>query len=211
MRSCCAGSAEKYIGQGQGQGQGQCEYQRSSTNMHNAELFVWVDLAALACRSYSGTSLTAALKVQPLTPHSVLTSVRDSISAGTSIAVDLDLIVNSSVRKILICEDPDPGPDPGPDPHPDPDPECHLRSTCARCHRQRYDVDVVLTTFDGTLWETMRLMQTTDLFLGMHGAGFTNTMFLPKVGALRCIQTSLQVSLEGSSSRRLVVQTLGSP
>ena len=47
--------------------------------------------------------------------------------------------------------------------------------------RQRYDVDLVLTTFDGSLWETMRLMQSTDLFMGMHGAGFTNTLFLPKV------------------------------
>ena len=42
-------------------------------------------------------------------------------------------------------------------------------------------MDLVLTTFDGSLWETMRLMQSTDLFMGMHGAGFTNTLFLPKV------------------------------
>jgi hypothetical protein len=41
-------------------------------------------------------------------------------------------------------------------------------------------VDLVATTFNGTLWETMRLMQTTDVLLGMHGAGLTNTMFLPK-------------------------------
>ena len=47
--------------------------------------------------------------------------------------------------------------------------------------RDRHDVDLVLTDFDGSLWETMRLMQTTDLLLGMHGAGFTNAMFLPKV------------------------------
>ena len=44
-------------------------------------------------------------------------------------------------------------------------------------------MDLVLTTFDGSLWETMRLMQSTDLFMGMHGAGFTNTLFLPKVRA----------------------------
>ena len=42
-------------------------------------------------------------------------------------------------------------------------------------------MDLVLTTFNGSLWETMQLMQSTDLFLGMHGAGFTNTLFLPKV------------------------------
>jgi len=56
-----------------------------------------------------------------------------------------------------------------------------LQSTWPWQRRNRYDVDLVLTTFDGSLWETMRLMQSTDLFMGMHGAGFTNTLFLPKV------------------------------
>ena len=47
--------------------------------------------------------------------------------------------------------------------------------------RERYDVDLVLTTFGGSLYDSMKLMQTTDLFLGMHGAGFTNVLFLPPV------------------------------
>ena len=50
--------------------------------------------------------------------------------------------------------------------------------------RRRYDVDLVLTNFDESLWETMQLMQSTDLFMGMHGAGFTNTLFLPKVRSI---------------------------
>ena len=40
----------------------------------------------------------------------------------------------------------------------------------------------MLTQFaDGSLYEVMKLMQSTDLFMGMHGAGFTNVLFLPPV------------------------------
>ena len=40
-----------------------------------------------------------------------------------------------------------------------------------------------MTTFDAPLWETMRLVRGTDVFLGMHGAGFTNVLWLQQVRA----------------------------
>ena len=45
----------------------------------------------------------------------------------------------------------------------------------------RWDVEVVTTTFKGTLYDSMDLMQHTDIFLGMHGAGWTNALFLSQV------------------------------
>ena len=43
-------------------------------------------------------------------------------------------------------------------------------------------MDLVLTEFTNvSLYDVMKLMQSTDLFLGMHGAGFTNALFLPPV------------------------------
>ena len=57
------------------------------------------------------------------------------------------------------------------------------RTGGCRCaaRRDRYDVDLVSTTFDGDHYEAMRAMQTTDLLLGMHGAGMAHAMFLPPV------------------------------
>jgi len=46
-------------------------------------------------------------------------------------------------------------------------------------------VDLVLTKFaDEDMYDTMKLMQSTDLFMGMHGAGFTNLLFMPPVRIL---------------------------
>ncbi len=43
-------------------------------------------------------------------------------------------------------------------------------------------MDLVLTKFDDDdMYDTMKLMQSTDLFMGMHGAGFTNLLFMPPV------------------------------
>ncbi len=49
--------------------------------------------------------------------------------------------------------------------------------------RQHYDVDLVVTTFETPLWDTMQLVHRTDVFLGMHGAGFTNLLWLRQVCA----------------------------
>ena len=49
--------------------------------------------------------------------------------------------------------------------------------------RQHYDVELVVTTFGAPLWETVRLVHGTDVFLGMHGAGFTNLLWLRQVRA----------------------------
>ena len=50
--------------------------------------------------------------------------------------------------------------------------------------RQHYEVELVLTTFAGLpLWDTMQLVHGTDVFLGMHGAGLTNLLWLRKVHA----------------------------
>ena len=45
----------------------------------------------------------------------------------------------------------------------------------------RWEVETVSTTFEGALYDSMDLMRRTDLFLGMHGAGWTNTLFLSEV------------------------------
>ena len=45
----------------------------------------------------------------------------------------------------------------------------------------RWEVETAITKFDGALFDTMDLMRRTDLFLGMHGAGWTNALFLSKV------------------------------
>ena len=40
-----------------------------------------------------------------------------------------------------------------------------------------------MTTFAAPLWDTMQLVRGTDVFLGMHGAGFTNLLWLSRVRA----------------------------
>ncbi len=42
-------------------------------------------------------------------------------------------------------------------------------------------MELVVTTFDAPLWETMQLVHGTDVFMGMHGAGFTNLLWLRQV------------------------------
>ncbi len=42
-------------------------------------------------------------------------------------------------------------------------------------------MELVVAAFDGPLWETVRLVRGTDVFLGMHGAGFTNVLWLRQV------------------------------
>ena len=54
----------------------------------------------------------------------------------------------------------------------------------------RWDVEVVRTKFDGELFDSMDLMRHTDVFLGMHEAGWTNTSFLSEV-KLRSITSFL--------------------
>ena len=64
-------------------------------------------------------------------------------------------------------------------PHPD-------RGLCPKPNpaprRELYEVDLVLTKFDADdMYDTMKLVQSTDLFMGMHGAGFTNLLFMNPV------------------------------
>ena len=47
--------------------------------------------------------------------------------------------------------------------------------------RQQYDVDLVTAEFGGHLWDTMRLVSGSDVFLGMHGAGFAHLLWLRQV------------------------------
>ena len=47
-------------------------------------------------------------------------------------------------------------------------------------HRKRYNVELVMSDLEVDPWDAMRLAQTTDLFLGMHGEALTNVLFLPK-------------------------------
>ena len=47
--------------------------------------------------------------------------------------------------------------------------------------RDRYAVELVVTTFDDRHYDAMRTMQSTDLLLGMHGAGMAHAMFLRPV------------------------------
>jgi hypothetical protein len=50
----------------------------------------------------------------------------------------------------------------------------------------RYDVTVRVTTFEEPFLETMDLMNSTDILIGMHGAGWTNGLFLkPGAGGLQ--------------------------
>ena len=44
--------------------------------------------------------------------------------------------------------------------------------------RAEWDVDVVSTTFGGPLREAITLMQNTEVLVGMHGAGLTNTFWM---------------------------------
>ena len=46
-----------------------------------------------------------------------------------------------------------------------------------------WQADIIITRFDGHLWESMELMRRADVLLGMHGAGMTNVMFMPQVRA----------------------------
>ena len=43
-----------------------------------------------------------------------------------------------------------------------------------------FQVRVVSSSFNDTLYDTIDLLLRTDVFLGMHGAGFTNIQFIPK-------------------------------
>ena len=52
---------------------------------------------------------------------------------------------------------------------------------CRLTIRQRFDVEVVTTSFQMPLWEALALVRSTDLFLGMHGAGFANLLGMHKV------------------------------
>ena len=45
----------------------------------------------------------------------------------------------------------------------------------------RWEVEVATTSFKGALFDSMNLMRHSDMFIGMHGAGWTNTLFLPSV------------------------------
>ena len=47
--------------------------------------------------------------------------------------------------------------------------------------RQRYDVDFVSTIFNMSMWEAIALIRSTDVFLGMHGAGFANLLAIHQV------------------------------
>jgi hypothetical protein len=70
------------------------------------------------------------------------------------------------------------------------------RSTLRRCAvneadilewiLSRYDVTVRVTTFDEPFLEMMDLMNSTDILMGMHGAGWTNGLFLkPGAGGIQ--------------------------
>ena len=45
----------------------------------------------------------------------------------------------------------------------------------------RWEVDVATANFEGALFDSMDLMRRSDVFLGMHGAGWANALFLPTV------------------------------
>ena len=80
---------------------------------------------------------------------------------------------------------------PDPDPHPKPYPNVNPKP-CAP--RQHYDVELVVTTFEGPLWESMRLVHGTDVVLGMHGAGLTNLLWLQRVRCLLQGRTAAQLA-----------------
>ncbi len=56
-----------------------------------------------------------------------------------------------------------------------------LTATCHVTSRQRYDVELVSTNFGMPMWEALALVRSSDVFLGMHGAGFANLLGLHKV------------------------------
>ena len=41
----------------------------------------------------------------------------------------------------------------------------------------RWEVDVATTTFKGALFDSMSIMRHSTMFIGMHGPGWTNTLF----------------------------------
>lgn len=47
--------------------------------------------------------------------------------------------------------------------------------------KANWEVDVTVTDFSDWLFDTVDLMQRSDVLLGMHGAGMTNVYFLPEV------------------------------
>ena len=54
-------------------------------------------------------------------------------------------------------------------------------------------MDFVSTTFSMATWEAFALVRSTDVFLGMHGAGFANLFVMHQVNAhgwgLQSVQT----------------------
>ena len=52
---------------------------------------------------------------------------------------------------------------------------------CRLASRQRFDVELVKTSFQVPLWEALALVHSTDVFIGMHGAGFANLLGMHKV------------------------------
>ncbi len=51
--------------------------------------------------------------------------------------------------------------------------------SCAFMHAGLYDVNMTVTEFgDMGQWESMQLMKQTDVFMGMHGAGMTNMLWM---------------------------------
>ena len=42
-------------------------------------------------------------------------------------------------------------------------------------------MDFVKTSFNMSMWEAFALVRSTDVFLGMHGAGFTNLLAMHQV------------------------------
>lgn len=44
-----------------------------------------------------------------------------------------------------------------------------------------WPVNVVTTNFNVSMWDAIELMQRTDVLIGVHGAGLTNSLFMPEV------------------------------
>jgi len=74
----------------------------------------------------------------------------------------------------------------------------------------RYNVTVRVTSFDEPLTETMDLMNSTDILLGMHGAGWTNALFLKRgAAAMQMLPYNWQnpatkISIRGGSYRAII-------
>jgi hypothetical protein len=82
----------------------------------------------------------------------------------------------------------------------------------------RYNVTVRITTFKEPMLEIMRLMNSTDLLIGMHGAGWTNALFLkPGAAGLQLhpygwlIEKWGRLALLRGSSYENIVRLLGGP